>query len=64
MTLRKWLGRKLWGWSIRVYDDWHDIDVVDGKGNRVASFGCYGQYAATWQMPYDIRFKYRQEDKE
>lgn len=54
MHLRKWLGRTLWTWSIRVYPEWYEHTVVDGQGVEAASVGFYGQGCAVWQKPYDV----------
>lgn len=62
VKFREWLGKKLWGWSIRIYEDHYEVTVVDGNGERAATFGIYGQFAATWQAPYDLRFSYNGED--
>ena len=53
---RKWLSRKLWQWSVRVWEDWHLVTVVDGQGATAATFGCYGQWTASWEKPYDITY--------
>jgi hypothetical protein len=53
--IRKWLSRRIWALSVRVYDDFHETTVVDAEGDRVATFGAYGQTVVTWQKPYDLR---------
>ena len=62
MSLRKRLGRRLWGWSIRLYDDFHEIEVFDANGERAATVGCYGQHVVTWKRPYDVEVISKQRE--
>jgi hypothetical protein len=52
--MRRWMGRRLWQLSVRAYEDFHNITILGPDGKTVASVGCYGQYVASWQKPYDI----------
>lgn len=47
LWIRRWLSRKFYLWSCRIWEDWHDVTLTSDTGERI-TFGCYGDLTGSW----------------
>lgn len=44
---RRWMSRKLYLWSCRIHEDWHEVELTTADGERI-QFCCYGDFTGSW----------------
>jgi hypothetical protein len=49
---RRWLSRKFYLWSCRIYEDWHEVELTSA-GERIR-FCCYGDFTGSWPERWDF----------
>ena len=46
ISFRRWLSRKFYLWSCRIFEDWHEITLTSDGGERI-EFCCYGDFTGS-----------------
>jgi hypothetical protein len=52
ITFRRWLSRKLYLWSCRIFEDWHEVELT-ADGERI-EFCCYGDFTGSWPERWEF----------
>jgi hypothetical protein len=52
MSFRRWLSRKLYLWSCRIYEDWHEVELT--AGGQCIRFCCYGDFTGSWPERWEF----------
>ncbi|KZS68256.1 hypothetical protein A4G28_26850 [Mycobacterium ostraviense] len=52
VPFRRWLSRKLYLLSCRIYEDWHEIELI-ADSERIR-FCCYGDFTGSWPERWEF----------
>jgi hypothetical protein len=53
ISFRSWLSRKLYLWSCRIHEDWHEVELISSNGERI-EFCCYGDFVGSWPEGWEF----------
>lgn len=47
-VFRRWLSRRLYLWSCRIHEDWHEVELTATDSGERIRFCCYGDFTGYW----------------